>query len=137
MRQRPPLHIADRAVAALRRRGLVWLLLALMPLHGLSAAMVQLLGQRHFHAQANQGHAHDHTALERHHHAHADATVVALDAQVSDPVASDGGAAPLLLAPPMHSRHAARAPGHLPWCAALGDRYASWSSPAPERPPKA
>jgi hypothetical protein len=149
MRPRAPIHPADRAVAALRRHGLAWLLVLALPLHGLSAAMIGLLGQRHYHdaAQAHAlgrtlhdaapAHLHQH-GIERHHHAHDDASVVPLDPLKADDAASDGtsSAAPSMLAPPPGHRIATRTQGRAPWQAAPTGRFVSWSSQPPERPPK-
>ena len=141
MRHRPRPHIADRAVAALRRHGFVWLLLLALPLHGLSAAMIGLLGQRHFHeaVQHDVHHAQAHAALQRHHHGRDDASVVAFDPPSLDGVLADAGAsgaAPSMLAPPPGARIAARTTGHTPWSARDTGRFVSWSSQPPERPPK-
>lgn len=159
MRHRPQPHIADRAVAALRRRGMVWLLLLVLPLHGLSAALIGLLGQRHFHAAVpthalgrvlwqgqiedprpdTTAHAHAHAALERHHHARDDASVIALDPAVADDAMADAGttgASPSMLAPPPSARLAPRSIGRVPWQSADTGRFVSWSSQPPERPPK-
>jgi len=161
MRHRPPPHIADRAVAALRRHGLVWLLLLLLPLHGLSAALIGLLGQRHFHevapshamgrvlwqsegdavnAVSGDAHAHAHTVAQRHHHRAEDATVVSLDPLQADEAVAEAGAssaAPSMLAPPPGFGLTVRAAGHLPWSARHTGWFVSWSSQPPERPPKA
>ena len=159
MRHRPPPHIADRAVAALRRHGLVWLLLLVLPLHGLSAAIIQLIGQRHFHDSvpshalgrvlwqperdavlASSRHDHAHAMLQRHHHGRDDASVIALDPLLPDAVVTDGSAsaaAPSLLAPPPHARLFASRLGHSPWRAGESGWFVGWSSPPMERPPKA
>lgn len=154
MRQSPPPHIADRAVAALRRRGLLWLLLLAMPLHGLSAAMIGLLGQRHFHdavpahalgralwqpgVDVDTRHDHAHGALQRHHHARDVSGVIALDPWSPEAGIDVGSssAAPSMLAPPPSARLLVHNDGHTPWSLRDTGRFVSWSSEPPERPPK-
>ena len=93
---------------------ILWLLMAAVPLCGLSGAVVELLGMKHFHQQAASGtvdpmagwrdfrralpavgvesYGHAHTAVQRHHHATVDATVVALDGGLSEgPWGGEGG----------------------------------------------
>jgi hypothetical protein len=157
MRHRPPPHIADRAVAQLRRHGLVWLLLLALPLHGLSAALIGLIGQRHFHdtvsahalgralwqADADtvdaDRHAHQHSALQRHRHERSDAAVIALDPLLPESGLDAGtsGAAPSMLAPPPVAHVFARDDGHVPWSLRDTGWFVSWSSEPLERPPKA
>ena len=158
MRHRPAPHIADRVVAALRRRAIVWLLLLVLPVHGLSAALIGLLGQNHFHAAVPSHalgralwqpsddaasdaalHDHAHATLQRHHHDRDDASVVAIDPLAADNAAEAGGssAAPTMLAPPPAQGFPARTAGHLPWQACASGWFVSWSSEPLERPPQA
>lgn len=98
-----PLPSARRATCRL----VVWYLLIALPVYGLSATLVQLLGASHVHVRTVQAaasldgwhdfrravarterhaavHLHAHAAFARHRHARDDVSVVALDARAGD-----------------------------------------------------
>ena len=107
------------------RGAVLWCLLVALPVYGLSATLVPLLGSMHLHHSSSAEsdpmagwqdfrravHAttvvpqpHSHSIFQRHHHAHDDASVLSLDHAASDTSSSpegsssSGNAATLVLA---------------------------------------
>lgn len=162
--------LADDLTCRLRRavpwRSAVLLVIALLlPVYGMSGALVGLLGVSHVHVphqalsagnadpmagwvdlrrrvsnESSIPHTHGHGGQARHHHAVGDATVVALDGALESTQAGDGSSLSASLLQVLAISGIPSfilAPATRPaWLSAASEAVAPWAADGPERPPK-